>query len=390
MQIVVIGAGASGIIAALKLSEKHKVILLEKNDKCGKKILITGNGHSNYWNANIDTSRYETDNYEILAKILARKAETYEFLKALGLYPLIKDGYYYPHSSSAFSVQALFKRALEARVEVIYKTEVLEVKHNQKYQIITNNGIFEADKLILALGSKACPKSGSDGKVYEILSSLGFKINPVLPALVQLKVEAPFLKEWEGIRLLATVTLFLNNKILKKEKGEIQLTNYGVSGIPILNLSASVSKLLAAKQVFTLELNFFEEDFYNWMEANAFDFSLEDRLESLFNYKLMYLFLSLSAVSPQAKWKNLEEKSKRKLANLINHFCLKVVGTNDFSQAQVATGGLSLNLVNPVSMETTLKDLYVIGEALDVNGECGGFNLAFAFITGFIAGEGIK
>lgn len=388
MDVIVVGAGASGIIAALKLGEKCKVTLLEKNDKCGKKILITGNGRCNYWNKNIEVSKYNTDSKDNLEKILKRKDETFEFLSNLGIYPTIKDDYYYPHSLSSLSIKEIFDRALNKKIDVKYNTEVLDVKKdNEKFIVITNNGEYRCDKLILALGSKASPKTGSDGKIYEILSNFGLKINPVLPALVGLKGNQKYMKDWNGIRVEGSLKLFVNNDLVKESSGEIQLTDYGISGISVFNLSSITSKALNENKEVRVKINFFEDDFYEFMNKNTLNLTLEETLESLFNYKLMHIFFKLSKVNKDRKWKELSESDKRSLANVINEFNIKIEEVGSFERAQVCTGGLSLNEVNPDTMETKVKNLYVIGEALDVDGECGGFNLAFAFITGFIVGD---
>ena len=388
MDVIVVGAGASGIIAALKLGEKCKVKKKEKNDKCGKKILITGNGRCNYWNKNIEVSKYNTDSKDNLEKILKRKDETFEFLSNLGIYPTIKDDYYYPHSLSSLSIKEIFDRALNKKIDVKYNTEVLDVKKdNEKFIVITNNGEYKCDKLILALGSKASPKTGSDGKIYEILSNFGLKINPVLPALVGLKGNQKYMKDWNGIRVEGSLKLFVNNDLVKESSGEIQLTDYGISGISVFNLSSITSKALNENKEVRVKINFFEDDFYEFMNKNTLNLTLEETLESLFNYKLMHIFFKLSKVNKDRKWKELSESDKRSLANVINEFNIKIEEVGSFERAQVCTGGLSLNEVNPDTMETSVKNLYVIGEALDVDGECGGFNLAFAFITGFIVGD---
>ena len=388
MNVIVVGAGASGIIAALKLSEKNNVTLLEKNDKCAKKILITGNGKCNYWNSNIDVSKYNTDSKSNLEIILKRKDEVFEFLSNLGIYPTIKDDYYYPHSLSSLSIKEIFDRALNKKVNVKYNTEVLDVKKdNQKFIVVTNNGEYKCDKLILALGSKASPKTGSDGKIYEILSNFGLKINPVLPALVGLKGNQKYMKDWNGIRVEGFLKLFVDNELVRESSGEIQLTDYGISGICVFNLSSIASKALYENKEVRVKINFFEEDFYQFMEKNTLNLNLEETLESLFNYKLMHIFFKLSKVNKDRKWKELSESDKKSLANVINEFNIKIEEVGSFERAQVCTGGLSLNEVNPETMETSIANLYVIGEALDVDGECGGFNLAFAFITGFIVGD---
>lgn len=388
MDVIVVGAGASGIIAALRLAEKVSVTLLEKNDKCAKKILITGNGRCNYWNANIDVNKYNTDSKENLKKILEKKDKTFEYLSNLGIYPTIKDGYYYPHSLSSLSMKEIFTRALEKKVNIKYNTEVLNVrKENNKFVVVTNNGDYRCDKLILALGSKASPKTGSDGKIYEILDKFGLKVNSVLPALTGLKANQSYMKDWNGIRVEGALKLFVDNELVKESTGEIQLTDYGISGICVFNLSSIASKALYDKKEVRVKINFFEEDFYDFMNKQKLNLNLEETLESLFNYKLMHIFFKLSKVNKDRYWKDLSNSDKKSLANVINEFNIKIEEVGSFERAQVCTGGLSLNEVNPETMETTIKNLYVIGEALDVDGECGGFNLAFAFITGYIVGD---
>jgi len=388
MNAIVIGAGASGIVAAFKLSEKANVTLLEKNDKCCKKILITGNGKCNYWNKNIDISKYNTDSKDNLKKILENQNKTFNFLDSLGIYPIIKNDYYYPHSETSMSMKEIFTKALEKRVNIVYNTEVLEIKkENNKFKVLTNNKEYEADKVILATGSKAAPKTGSNGASYELLKQLGFKINPVLPALVGLKMNESYLKDWDGLRVGATLKLFIDDELTKESSGELQLTNYGISGICVFNLSSFVSKALNENKKVNIKINFFEENFYDFMQKRQIDLNIEESLESIFNYKLIHIFFKLAKIDKTKKWVELTALEKNRLAKLVNEFEVDIVGTNDFDKAQVCTGGLSLKEVNPLTMETKIKGLYVIGEALDVDGECGGFNLAFAFITGFIAGD---
>ena len=390
MNVIVIGAGASGIIAALKISEKANVTLLEKNDKCGKKILITGNGKCNYWNSDINIDRYNTDSKENLEKILSRKEDTFTFLTNLGIYPTIKDGYYYPHSLSSMSIREIFDRSLNKKVKTIYNTEVLNIKKEENgFKVITNNGDYVCDKLVVALGSKASPKTGSDGVGYDILQNMGLKVNPVLPALIGLQANESYLKDWNGLRVEAKLKLFVDKKEEKEVIGELQLTDYGISGICTFNLSSLVSKSLYRKKEVNIKINFFEKDFYKFMEDNKLHLTLEETLESIFHYKLMNIFFKKSKVNKNKYWNSLTETEKRSLANVINDFDLKITGVNGFERAQVCTGGISLNEINPLNMESKIKNLYIIGETLDVDGECGGFNLAFAFITGYIVGDKI-
>ena len=202
-EVIIIGGGASGLVAAIYAAKTgRKVTVLEKNKVCGKKILITGNGKCNYWNDDQSLIHYHSNNREILKNILTNnnKQEILNLFNSIGIIPRIKDGYYYPYSNQATSIQtALIKECELNNVEIITETEVLSItKENNLYKINTNNGIFTSNKVILATGSYACPKTGSDGLGYKIATSLGHNLITPLPALVQLRASTPYLKEWHG------------------------------------------------------------------------------------------------------------------------------------------------------------------------------------------------
>mgnify|MGYP001091454610 CR=1 FL=1 len=184
-KVVVIGGGASGLVASILASNSNEVTILEGNDKCGKKILLTGNGKCNYWNEDISIDHYNTNNKEILEKIITEKnqEEVLSFLEKLGIYPKIKNGYYYPYSNQATSVRTLLLKELEKRnIKIVSNFKVTEIKQeNNMFMIYSDKEKIVADKVILATGSKACPKTGSDGSGYSLLESLGHHINPVTP-----------------------------------------------------------------------------------------------------------------------------------------------------------------------------------------------------------------
>ena len=245
--IIIIGGGASGLVAAIYASKAgRKVTILEKNKTCGKKILITGNGKCNYWNNDQSISHYHSNNKELLISILTEenKKEILKLFDSIGIIPKIRDGYYYPYSGQATSIQtALIKECELNNVEFITETEVLSIiKENNLYKINTNKKNYTCNKVILATGSYACPKTGSDGIGYKIATSLGHSLITPLPALVQLKSNATYLKDWHGIRSDVEVTLLENNKQVSKQIGEIQLTDYGVSGICIFCLSGRAAR----------------------------------------------------------------------------------------------------------------------------------------------------
>lgn len=393
-KVVVIGAGASGIIAALKASEKNEVILLDGNDKCGKKILLTGNGKCNYWNQSIDLQNYQTDDPEKLKKILEKQKEVFSFLEKLGIYPRIKDGYYYPYSNQSSSIQTILNKALEkAKIVVKYHFKVSNIlKKENQFVIESDEEEIVADKVIIATGSKAFSKTGSDGSGYQLVQKLGHHINHVLPSLVPLVgKEVP---KWEGNRIEANVQLYVNDQKIKEEHGELQLTDYGVSGICIFNLSGVVSKNLYLKNKVLLKINFFKEvdNLFSFLEERSKmlkNATIEEILESLISYKLLLILLQKVKINKDKNWFELSKVEKQNLVSVIQSYPLQIIDTLSFDRAQVCTGGVPLKEVGANLESNLVSNLYIVGEMLDVDGICGGFNLASSFITGYIAGSDI-
>lgn len=404
--IIIVGGGASGLVSAIYAAKTgNNVTILEKNSNCGKKILITGNGKCNYWNTNQSLDNYHSNNLEIYKSILTKENQEkiLHLFTSIGIVPKIKDGYYYPYSNQATSIQtALIKEAKLNGVKILNDTEVLNIeKGPNKFKIITNKGTFNSDKVILSTGSKSYPKTGSDGIGYKLATNLGHNIIKPLPALTGLKSDVSYLKEWHGIRSDVSVSLIENNKIINKEIGEIQLTNYGVSGICIFNLSGQASRGLHSKKKEQISINFLnpinintEEEFVNWMDTRNKQIknrTISDLLDGLLNYKLINLILKISKINKDNSWNNISLKEKYLLGtNLTNHI-LNIIDTNDFNNAQVTTGGIPLTEINPLTMESLkTKNLYITGELLDIDGNCGGYNLTNAWITGMIAGKGVN
>ncbi len=401
--IIIIGGGASGLVSAIYASKSgKKVTILEKNKSCGKKILITGNGKCNYWNEDQDIKHYHSNNIEILRSILNQEnqQQILKLFDSIGIIPRIKDGYYYPYSNQATSIQtALIKECQLNGVEIITETEVSNIKKkNDYYEIETNNGLFTTRKVIISTGSYACPKTGSNGQGYKFLTSLGHSLITPLPALVQLKANTPYLKEWHGIRSDVSVTLIENNKEQATQIGEIQLTDYGVSGICIFSLSGQVSRGLSLNKKEQIKINFLhpfnistKEEFINWMNTRNKTIKnrgIADLLDGLLNYKLINLIIKLSKIDRNNNWNNLSLEEKYLLGtNLTNHI-LDITGTNSFEYSQTCTGGIPLTEINPNTMESLYnKGLYITGELLDADGDCGGYNLTIAWITGYLAGK---
>ena len=380
-RIIIVGAGAAGMLAAIHAKTKdNQVILIERNTNCGKKILITGNGKCNYLNDDFNISHYRSDNLEFLENIITKENKKLlisEF-KKIGIEPKIKNGYYYPMSNTSISIQnALLLTLKQKGIEIITNTTITDIKKiNNKFIL---NDKFTCDKLIIAAGSSACPKCGTDGTIYDALKPLGLKIKKPLPALVQLKSEGKFLKEWAGIRCDCELSLYENDKLIKKSIGEVQLTDYGISGICTFQLSSDCIRGLDSGKKEVIKMNFlpdikdFDTFYLNRVKLLKGRNDIE-LFEGLINYKLLYVLF----------------KHNKNIKEAITSFSLEITGYNGFDKAQVASGGIKLTEINDNFECKNIKDLYIIGEALDVDGDCGGYNLAFAFLSGIIAGESIK
>ena len=318
------------------------------------------------------------------------------FFDRIGIIPKIKNGYYYPYSNQAISIKnALITEAKRTGVKIYNDTYIDEIKkENNKYIITYNKKTIISDSVIIATGSKAAPKTGSDGNGYELVKKFSHSIIEPLPALVQLRGEEKYFKDWAGIRSDVKISLYSDNELIKEETGEIQLTDYGISGICTFNLSRFVSRNLKEnKKQYVLinflpfleenKLNFFEER--NNLVRNR---TLNEFLEGLLNNKLIKVLLNISNLDQNKKWDDLNYEEKELLVTNLTNFKLKITGTNSFDQAQVCSGGVPLTEIKIKTMESIYNEnLYIVGELLDVDGDCGGYNLSFAWISGMLAGK---
>lgn len=398
--VVVVGGGASGIVAAIYASYKgNSVTLLERNSSALKKLLLTGNGKCNYFNSNQEITNYNSNDIDLVKKIITDNniEETLDFFDKIGIVPKIKNGYYYPYSNTALSIkEALLKEAKENNVNIINDFLVESItKENGKF-IINHDNKFKYDSLVLATGSKACPKTGSDGIGYEILKQFNHTIIKPLPALVQLVGDGNYFKEWAGVRCDAKISLYENNKFTKAEIGEIQLTNYGLSGICVFNLSGKVKRGLENNKKETVTINFLpfiENNIKEWFESRnskVKNRNIVELLEGIINYKLVRIIMKKINIKYDATWNSLSDKEKEILIQNLISFKVDIIDTCSFDNAQVCSGGVSLTEINLTTMESLKeKNLYVIGELLDIDGACGGYNLTIAWITGILAGKAI-
>ena len=398
MKVGIIGGGASGMMSAILLNrEGFDVTILEKNSTLGKKILMTGNGRCNYFNQDIGVDKYYTSDYEFLKTIVNEEniLKVKEFLNSLGLVPRIKNGYYYPMSNTATSVLNAFLTEIERlKIKTILDSEINNIKRKEnKYQIMVNGKKMLFDKIIIAIGSKAGLKENAN---YELLNSLGIKMTPILPALCPLVLNGDFFNKWSGIRAEARVSIYENDKFLKSDLGEVQLTDYGISGICVMNLSSLASKALYQKQKVKVHLNFLpnieKENIDKWLtlrDNTLYQRTVIELLESIIPYKLLYILVSKAGIKSNCHYKSLTKKEKDDLINNLSDLTLEIRETKEIFKGQVVTGGIPINRVKTTLEDIEYAGLYYTGEILDVDGICGGFNLGFAWLSSIVVSEDI-
>ena len=392
MNIIIIGAGPSGMMCAIKAkNENNNVTIIEKNDKAGKKLLLTGSGRCNYANEIINSDCYFTENSDVIENIInpGEIDLMHRKLESIGIYPDIINGYYYPYSHNSASVNNLLIEKCKSKgINFIFNEEVNDIKKSSiGFKI---NSKYECDKLVIACGGKSYPKTGSDGSLYPNLENLGIKFTKMYPCLTQIKTD--IIKELSGVRLNAKVGLFDNDKLISFETGELQFIDYGVSGICVFNLSGYVK----GNSNLTIKINFlpFTDDADEFIEERMKlleNINLINAFESIINYKVLKYIFKKNGISETARYKSLTENEKKLFKEYLTSFTLKVYGTNDYDKAQVTMGGVPLTDINISTMESNnVKNVYLIGEILDLTGKCGGYNLMQCFITGLIAGRNIN
>lgn len=392
MNIIIIGAGSSGMMCAIKAkNENNNVTIIEKNDKAGKKLLLTGSGRCNYANEIINSDCYFTENSDLIENIInpGEVDLMHRKLESIGIYPDIINGYYYPYSHNSASVNNLLIEKCKSKgINFIFNEEVNDIKKNSTGFKINNK--YECEKLVIACGGKSYAKTGSDGNLYPNLENLGIKFTKMYPCLTQIKTDS--IKELSGVRLNAKVSLFDNDKLISCETGELQFIDYGVSGICVFNLSGYVK----GNSNLTIKINFlpFTDDADEFIEERMKlleNINLINVFESIINYKVLKYIFKKTGISETARYKSLTENEKKLFKEYLTSFTLKVYGTNDYDKAQVTMGGVPLTDINISTMESNnVKNLYLIGEILDLTGKCGGYNLMQCFITGLIAGRNIN
>ena len=386
----IVGGGASGLLCAVELLSDgfcgEDVLILERNDRVGKKLIATGNGQGNLTNDNLGKQFFYGDD-EFIASFIenANNVNLKEYFYRLGI-PLTstKDGKVYPLSKQASAVLDVIRGYLEYKgCQILTAQKVEEIKTCEcGFEVLTASDKFFAKSVVLATGGAASKQFGTDGTAYSLVKKFGHERTAIYPSLVQLKTETDKIRGLKGLKETAKVTALVEGKPIKSATGDLLFTDYGVSGNAIFQISSCI----ADKKNAELLVEFLPELTKEQVKQILIDkqskpfVKREDAFVGVLNKRI-----------GQAVIKTAKSQSYAHLADALKGFRLKVTGSLDFNYAQVTKGGIKTELIDKETYQSKLaKNLYIVGEALDVDGDCGGYNLTIAFVTGIVAGRAIK
>ncbi|MBO5935816.1 MAG: aminoacetone oxidase family FAD-binding enzyme [Clostridia bacterium] len=399
----VIGGGASGLAAAIEAARfskaknsNIKIIIYERLPKVGKKILATGNGRCNIMNTSVNKKYYHGD-----SKLLSSIFENFtienniEFFRSMGIYLAEEDdGRLYPLSFQASSVlDALRFEAENLGIEIKCDTKIEKIKRNNNVFILNEN--IYSDAVIIAGGGKSASVQGSDGSCFDLLSSLGIKIRPTFPSLTGIVLKNKN-KALKGVRAAGEIYIVENGTVVASSEGELQYTDYGISGIPAMEVSRAVSEHFALhkKGKIIMAVNslpdFTPEEIFDYIitrKKQNPNLLCEDLLSGVMPKKLGMAKLSSASISCTARLSTLTKNKIAFLTEIINSEIFEISGALGFDNSQVTAGGADTKLFNQTTLEAkNINGLFACGEVLDIDAVCGGFNLSWAWSSGRCAG----
>lgn len=401
--VAIIGAGASGLCTAVSLKMHDRsisVVLLEQLDRVGKKLITTGNGRCNITNLNIELNRYHGNDKDFAGFALERfdRVYTENFLAELGIvFTYDEEGRAYPYSLQASSVVDAFRFAVDnLGVETLLSFKVAHIeKTKDSYAIKSENNTVKARNVVCAAGLYSGGKKiGSDGSLFRLLKQKGYKSIAVTPAIVQIKTENSLTKSLKGIKVNANATISSGGKAIRSEFGEVLFCEYGLSGPPILQISRCVERTNSKKQI-SLDLmpEYSLKNLLEMLEFRVYALrgrTLEEFFTGMLNKRVGQALIKLINKRLSDSVDALKNTDLKQLAELIKGLSFEVTGTTGFDNSQVSAGGLdTCQFDNETMMSKKDKGLYAIGEILDIDGDCGGFNLQWAWSSAFCAAESI-
>lgn len=401
-KVIVIGGGAAGLFAAIVAGRQGaEVTILERNQRVGKKILATGNGRCNLTNIDMDMKHFHGNNPKFAYAALKNfdNYQTIEFFEQLGISHKVEDrGKVFPFSNQASSVLDVLRHELEQlNVDTVVEAEVKEIKRVKNgFSIqVKGGGQFFGQRIILATGGKAAPNLGSNGGGYQLAEKFGHRIIEPFPSLVQLKLKEPFLKQIKGIKFDGEAEILVNERVMAKAAGEILFTEFGISGPPIFDLSRTAALWLQKNQPVYLKISIINhlsrEELAQYIIKRFNDApgkTLAFSFVGFINKQLVPVLLKQAGiVDVNKRVSDVNAKERDKIINILKNWRFTVTGTNTWTAAQVTAGGVDVRDINPQTMESKLvPGLFFAGEILDIDGDCGGYNLQWAWSSGYAAG----
>ncbi len=384
--VAIVGGGASGLVCAVELINRgvlgKNIIILEKNDRVGKKLLATGNGQGNVSNAQVSQANYYGDKDFISAFFSCNEKPSIDDLfNSLSL-PLCEDseGRKYPLSKQASSVLDIMREFLfKKEVNVITNAEVTAIKKSGEVFLLFADKEYKAEKVVTAFGGKAGKQFGTNGTAYELLKPFGHTVTKLYPSLVQLKTDREKIKGLKGLKEKVKLSVKTDNGI-KETFGDLLFTDYGISGDAVFK----ISPLVADKTNVTINVEFLPNVSSEYLKSIIEErikkgYSGESLLNGIINKKIGFNVL-----------RSIKDINAENVVNALKQFKLSVIGTLGYDYAQVTKGGINCKDINPITFESKKQsNLYVIGEALNVDGDCGGYNLDFAFSSAMMVAKAI-
>ncbi len=401
LHIAIIGGGASGLMAAIMAARAGaRVTILERADRVGKRILATGNGRCNLSNINAAVNHYHGENPGFAAPALQvfSVEKTREFFDGLGCGTIVEDdGKVYPLTLQASTVLDVLRFEVErCGCTVLSDSEVTEIVNNEKgFQIHLSKSSHSVDRVVVAAGGKAAPQLGGNDSGMYFLESFGHTICPTYPALVPLKTDCSFLKQIKGTKIDAVLELSAKGKRLLVENGELLFTDYGFSGPPIIQLSLAANRALNRDEHVKISLDLFPEWTLEQLKKNLRDrFTarpddpLEKALIGFIHKKLIPAVIDGAGIAvSNIPSSQMGSKEIDRLASFVKRWTSSVLGSLPWRDAQLMAGGISTEDFSAETMESALvPGLYACGEVLDIAGDCGGYNLQWAWSSGYLAG----
>lgn len=398
--IAIIGGGAAGMLAAIVAKRNgSKVTIVERNDRMGKKILATGNGRCNYTNISLDIENFHGENPKFAYPAISsfNQYSAIDFFEQLGIvHKILEGGKVFPMSLQSSSVLDVLRYEIEKlNIGVEYNYFASEIKKdgNNFYIFSKENKKIKCDKVIIATGGMAMPQSGSDGNGYKLVEKYGHKKTKIFQGLVQLKLDGNIFKGIKGVKVLGKVSLYSNNILMASDEGDILFTDYGISGPPILQLSRrAMDKVIKGEEVeirVAIIGDYGKEDLREYLKNRSIylqNKNIEDSMIGLINKKLINPILKETSIDKEKKLKDISELELDRLSEILTSWTFKVTGSQTFGQAQVTAGGIDTKDINSKTMESKLvKGIYLIGEILDIDGDCGGYNLQWAWSSAYMA-----